>query len=124
MIAGKLGVKDAGALVASQTYQAIAGGVDADPAQQAAAAQRVLDAYLTNVESVVTGKDYAGRMIAFGQTTWVYYEQGLLEGASSVAVFTQAVNAAIYAFMAAQPGAKSNNGGVVATAAATGVKLP
>ena len=124
LIAGKLGVKDAGALVASQTYQAIAGGVDADPAQQTAAAQKVLDAYLANVESVVTGKDYAGRMIAFGQTTWVYYEQGLLEGASTSAVFAQAVYAAIYAFMAAQPGAKSNNSGVVATATATGVSIP
>lgn len=119
MIAGKLGVKDAGALVASQTFQAISGGVDADPTQQADAAQKVLDAYLNNVNSVVTGKDYAGRMIAFGTTTWVYYEQGLLEGAKESVVFAAAVDAAIGAWMARQQSAQPQ--GVVGAAAAMGV---
>lgn len=119
MIAGKLGVKDAGALVASQTFQAIAGGVEADPTQQADAAQRVLDAYLNNVNAVVTGKDYAGRMIAFGTTTWVYYEQGLLEGAKESAVFASAVDAAIGAWMARQAAPKAQ--GVVGAATSMGV---
>jgi hypothetical protein len=119
MIAGKLGVADAGALVASQTFQAISGGIEADPTQQADAAQRVLDAYLNNVNAVVTGKDYAGRMIAFGTTTWVYYEQGLLEGAKESAVFARAVDAAIGAWMARQAAPKSQ--GVVGAAAAMGV---
>lgn len=121
MIAGKLGVKDAGALVASQTFQAISGGVDADPTQQADAAQKVLDAYLNNVNTVVTGKDYAGRMIGFGQTSWVYYEQGLLESASASTVFTAAVNAAVAAFLMAGAGNKAGGNGVVGAAAAMGV---
>lgn len=119
MIAGKLGVQDAGALVASQTFQAIAGGVEADPAQQANAAQKVLDAYLNNVNTVVTGKDYAGRMIGFGSTTWIYYEQGLLEGAKESAVFAAAVDAAIGAWMARQAAPKQQ--GVVGTANSMGV---
>jgi hypothetical protein len=119
MIAGKLGVKDAGALVASQTFQAISGGVDADPTQQAGAAQKVLDAYLNNVNAVVTGKDYAGRMIGFGTTSWVYYETGLLEGAKSSAVFASAVDAAIGAWMARQAAPKQQ--GVVGASNAMGV---
>lgn len=120
MLAGRLGVKDAGALVASQTFQAIAGGIDADPTQQQNAAQRVLDAYLGNVETVVTGKDYAGRMIGFGSTTWVYYESGLLEGAKASTVFARAVDAAIGAWMARQAAPKQPQG-VVGAAAAMGV---
>lgn len=120
MLAGRLGVKDAGALVASQTFQAIAGGIDADPTQQQDAAQRVLDAYLGNVETVVTGKDYAGRMIGFGSTTWVYYESGLLEGAKASTVFARAVDAAIGAWMARQAAPKQPQG-VVGAAAAMGV---
>jgi len=99
MIAGRLGVKDAGALVASQTFQAIAGGVNADDTAQANAAKSVLDAYMTNVQAVVKSEDYAGRMIGFGSSTWVYYEQGLLNGAKSSGVFNEAISAAVVAFL-------------------------
>jgi len=119
MIAGKLGVADAGALVASQTFQAIAGGIDADPTQQQDAAQRVLDAYLNNVGGVVNGKDYAERMVAYGGVSWEYYENGLLEGAKASTVFARAVDAAIGAWMARQAAPKSQ--GVVGAAAAMGV---
>lgn len=119
MIAGKLGVKDAGALVASQTFQAIAGGVDADPTQQAGAAQKVLDAYISNVETIVTKGDYPGRMIGFGTLTWGYYETGLLEGAKSSTVFASAVDAAIGAWMARQAAPKAQ--GVVGAATSMGV---
>lgn len=119
MIAGKLGVKDAGALVASQTFQAIAGGVDADPTQQAGAAQKVLDAYISNVETIVTKGDYPGRMIGFGTLTWGYYETGLLEGAKSSTVFASAVDAAIGAWMARQAAPKQQ--GVVGAATSMGV---
>ena len=119
MLAGRLGVKDAGALVASQTFQAIAGGIDADPTQQQDAAQRVLDAYLNNVGGVVNGKDYAERMVAYGGVSWEYYENGLLEGAKASTVFARAVDAAIGAWMARQAAPKSQ--GVVGAAAAMGV---
>lgn len=119
MIAGKLGVKDAGALVASQTFQAISGGVDADPTQQAGAAQKVLDAYISNVETIVTKGDYPGRMIGFGTLTWGYYETGLLEGAKSSTVFASAVDAAIGAWMARQAAPKAQ--GVVGAATSMGV---
>jgi len=119
MLAGRLGVKDAGALVASQTFQAIAGGIEADPTQQQDAAQRVLDAYLNNVGGVVNGKDYAERMVAYGGVSWEYYENGLLEGAKASTVFARAVDAAIGAWMARQAAPKSQ--GVVGAAAAMGV---
>jgi hypothetical protein len=99
MIAGKLGVTDAGALVASQTFQAIAGGVQADDTQQANAAKAVLEAYATNVQAVVKSDEYSGRMIGFGTSTWVYYEQGLLKGAQGSSVFEQAVGAAVAAWL-------------------------
>jgi hypothetical protein len=113
MIANKLGVKDAGALVASKTFQAIAGGVDADPTQQTNAAKKVLDSYASNVQTIVSGKDYAGRMIGFGTTTWGYYEQGLLEGAGKSQVFIAAMNAAIAAYLAAHGIGATGGTGVI-----------
>lgn len=99
MIAGRLGVKDAGALVASQTFMAIAGGVEQDDTQQANAAKSVLEAYASNVQAVVKSDEYSGRMIGFGTSTWVYYEQGLLKGAQGSSVFEQAVGAAVAAWL-------------------------
>jgi hypothetical protein len=108
MIAGKLGVTDAGALVASRTFQAIAGGVQADDTQQANAAKAVLEAYATNVQAVVKSEDYAGRMIGFGKSTWVYYEQGLLDGAKVSGVFNEAIGAAVIAFLISRGYGASN----------------
>lgn len=62
MIAGQLGVTDAGALVASQTFQAIAGGIETQIGQG--------------------GQDFAGKMLAFGGTAWTSFEDGFVVQAS------------------------------------------
>lgn len=62
MIAGRLGVKDAGALVASQTFMAIAGGIETQIGQG--------------------GQYFAGKMLAFGGTAWTSFEDGFVVQAS------------------------------------------
>jgi hypothetical protein len=124
MIAGKLGVKDAGALVASQTFQAISGGIDQDPGMQKDAALAVLNAFSANVSAVVNDDKYGQMMASYGTITWGLYERGLLTGAETSTVFQQAVVAAVTAFLMAGGGGKKDSNTVTGAVGSAGGALP
>lgn len=124
MIAGKLGVKDAGALVASQTFQAISGGIDQDPGMQKDAALAVLNAFSANVSAVVNDDKYGHVMASYGTITWGLYERGLLTGAETSTVFQQAVVAAVTAFLMAGGGGKKDSNTVTGAVGSAGGALP
>jgi hypothetical protein len=121
-IAGKLGVKDAGALVASKTFQSIGGGVDADPTAQNDAAGKVVKAYSDSVTVELKKQPVISTLMGFGNTLWAHTETGMLDAASKSGVFQAAVAAAIAAYLASR--APSGANAVVNAGKAGGGALP
>lgn len=74
----------------------------------ASPAQKSVEAAMTQVAGVlgdtVAGKDFAGRIIGYGENIWGYFEQGITDKAKSSTVLARAIADMVTAAIAGQTG--------------------
>ena len=69
-----------------------------------AAAQNAMNALASSVGAQVKGKDFAGKMIGYGETIWGYTEAGMIGKAKTSTAFQAAIDAMVNAAIAAALG--------------------
>jgi hypothetical protein len=67
---------------------------------QQIAIRGAMDSFAGNVETEVKGKDFAGKMIGYGDTIWGYAESGMIDRAKKSTAFQQAIEAMVAAAIA------------------------
>jgi hypothetical protein len=65
------------------------------------AAEKSMSQLAAAVGSQVTGKDFVGKMIGYGETIWGYTEEGMINKAKSSTAFAAAIDAMVAASIAA-----------------------
>ena len=68
------------------------------------AAEKAMAALASSVEAQVKGKDFAGKMIGYGETIWGYTEEGMLNKAKTSTAFQAAIDAMVNAAISAALG--------------------
>ena len=68
------------------------------------AAENAMAALASSVEAQVKGKDFAGKMIGYGETIWGYTEAGMIGKAKTSTAFQAAIDAMVNAAIAAALG--------------------